>query len=58
MTDADGTGKSEVNEKMDVQQDDPVTSHNDTFDISPQALGNQDPNYYRNPRFLGTVMVR
>lgn len=53
----------ELTENTEVQPEDPATSesevHDDTFDISPEALGtNLPPNYYRSPMFLGTVVVR
>lgn len=54
---------AEVNENVQPQQDASVAStlevHNETFDISPEALGtNLPPNYYLSPMFLGTVVVR
>lgn len=45
----------------DSGSDDAVAIHTDVFDISPEALGinlQDNPYYYRDPKFLGVVVVR
>lgn len=48
----------EMAENAGLKHESPETTHNQTFDISPEALGtNLPPNYYYSPRFVGTVIV-
>ena len=50
----------EMTENAGIKHDPlaPQAVHNETFDISPEALGtNLPPNYYYSPRFLGSVVV-
>jgi hypothetical protein len=51
---------AEHSENIHTQKDETqLAIHNDTYEISTEALGiNLPPSYYRSPMFLGTVLVR